>query len=170
MVGLHTFYINAKRSFPIEETSFFLIQGYRLRCVYISYATFSNRFIMMNMKAAERMQSTRNTAHTTHRGKSPQRIPPMATRKLPMAVATNQPPIIIPLYFGGATFETNEIPIGESRSSANVKIRYVPISQLADATGPSCPLSARAFCSFGVSSPCEAIIITKKATAATNIP
>ena len=94
----------------------------------------------------------------------------MATRKLPMAVATNHPPIIIPLYFGGATFDTNEIPIGESRSSANVKIRYVPISQLADATGPSCPLSARAFCSFGVSSPCEAIIITKKATAATNIP
>ena len=30
---------------------------------------------------------------------------------------------IKPAYFGGATFDTNEIPIGESRSSANVRIR-----------------------------------------------
>ena len=40
-----------------------------------------------------------------------------------MAVAANQQPIIIPLYLGGATFETKEIPIGESRSSAKVRVR-----------------------------------------------
>ena len=83
--------------------------------------TFSKRFIMANMKRAERMQSTRNTPHTMPNGRSFQRSPPTATRKLPMAVATNQPPIIIPLYFGGATFDTNEMPIGESSSSAKVR-------------------------------------------------
>ena len=40
-----------------------------------------------------------------------------------MAVATNQPPIIMPLYFGGATFETKEMPIGESSSSPKVRTR-----------------------------------------------
>ncbi len=39
---------------------------------------------------------------------------------LGMLVAANQRPIIKPAYFGGATFDTNEIPIGESRSSAKV--------------------------------------------------
>ena len=44
-------------------------------------------------------------------------------RKLPIAVATNQPPIIIPLYLGGATLDTNEIPMGESKSSAMVSTK-----------------------------------------------
>ena len=83
----------------------------------------SNRFIITNIKSAESKQRTINTDHTTVRLKPPQRSPPTATRKLPIAVATNQPPIIIPLYFGGATFDTNEIPIGESNNSAKVKMR-----------------------------------------------
>ena len=37
------------------------------------YATFSKRFIMMNMKAALRRQRTMNTVQTTHSGRSPQR-------------------------------------------------------------------------------------------------
>ena len=37
--------------------------------------------------------------------------------------STEQRPIINPEYFGGATFDTNEIPIGESNSSANVRMR-----------------------------------------------
>ncbi len=37
-----------------------------------------------------------------------------------MAVAANQPPCIRPLYLGGATRETNEMPIGLRKSSAIV--------------------------------------------------
>ena len=78
---------------------------------------------MINMNAADRRQRTMNTAHTLQRGNEPQRNPPTLTRKFPTAVATNHPPIIIPLYFGGATFDTNEMPIGERRSSAKVSTR-----------------------------------------------
>ena len=78
---------------------------------------------MMNMNNAESKQSTINTAHTDHKGIPAHRKPPTATNMLPIAVATNQPPIIKPLSFGGATFDTNEIPIGESKSSANVRIK-----------------------------------------------
>ena len=77
------------------------------------------------MNNAEMRQSTINTLHTHHNGRLPQRYPPTLTRMLPIAVATNHPPIIIPLYFGGATLETNEIPIGLSNSSPNVSTRYV---------------------------------------------
>ena len=38
-----------------------------------------------------------------------------------MAVAANHRPIIRPLYLGGATLDTKEIPIGESSSSAKFK-------------------------------------------------
>jgi hypothetical protein len=78
---------------------------------------------MTNMKSAEIKQSAMNTVHTDHNGIPAQRKPPTATNMLPIAVATNQPPIIKPLSFGGATFDTNEIPIGESNNSANVRIR-----------------------------------------------
>lgn len=40
-------------------------------CIY--YATFSNRFIMANMKRAESKQRIMNTPQTTHKGRSPQR-------------------------------------------------------------------------------------------------
>ena len=83
----------------------------------------SKRFIIANINKAERRQSTINTDQTTVSEIPPQRRPPTATSILPIAVATNQPPIIIPLYFGGATFDTNEIPIGESNNSANVNTR-----------------------------------------------
>jgi hypothetical protein len=87
------------------------------------FVTLSKRFIMMNMKRAESKQSTMNTVHTDHNGIPAQRKPPTATSMLPIAVATNQPPIIRPLSFGGATFDTNEIPIGERSNSANVRIK-----------------------------------------------
>ena len=40
-----------------------------------------------------------------------------------MAVATNQPPIIAPLYFGGATLLTKLMPIGLSSNSPKVSMR-----------------------------------------------
>ena len=61
-----------------------------------------------------------------------------------MAVDANQSPIIRPAYFGGATFETNEIPIGESSSSAKVSTRYVETSQLAETRVTSPPASMAA--------------------------
>ena len=53
----------------------------------------------------------------------PHMCPGIETNLFPSAVATNQPPIIIPLYFGGATFVTSEMPIGDSNNSAKVRMR-----------------------------------------------
>ena len=77
---------------------------------------------MQKINAAETRQITARTPHISVR-LEPHINAGIATRKLPMAVATNQPPIIIPLYLGGATFDTNEMPIGESSNSAKVNIR-----------------------------------------------
>ena len=85
-------------------------------------ATFSKRFKITKMKRAATTQIPANVPHTTV-NEAPHINEGIATRKLPIAVATNQPPIIIPAYFGGATLVTNEIPIGESNNSANVKMR-----------------------------------------------
>src|SRR5574344_173994 len=83
-----------------------------------------------------------------------------------MAVAANQKPIIIPLYLGGATLDTKDIPIGESSSAANVRTKYVDI-KLVGATnvGLTVPPS-----SFGDISPSEANVMIRKPQAATNIP
>ena len=95
------------------------------------FATASRRLRIANTKNAARRQIPVNTPQTTV-NEAPHIRAGIATRKLPIAVATNQPPIIIPLYFGGATFVTNEIPIGESNNSANVSTRYVEINQFGD--------------------------------------
>ena len=99
-----------------------------LNNIYLSlslyyFATFSSFFITENIKSADRTQRIMNTLHTTVNGSLPQRNPPTLTRRLPKAVATNQPPIIAPLYFGGATFDTNDIPIGLSNNSPKVRTR-----------------------------------------------
>ena len=88
----------------------------------MAYATFSKRFKIMKMKDAATKQIPANTPHTTISG-APHINEGILTNRLPIAVATNQPPIIIPAYFGGATLDTNEIPIGESNNSANVNTR-----------------------------------------------
>ena len=88
-----------------------------------NYATFSKRFIIANMNRAESKQRMMNTPQTIHKGRSPQRYPPTLTSLFPIAVAPNHPPIIKPLYLGGATFDTKEIPIGDNRSSPNVRMR-----------------------------------------------
>ena len=80
----------------------------------------------------EMRQRATNTPHTTTKGTLPQRNPGIETKKLPKAVATNQPPIMVPLSLGGATFDTNEMPIGESNNSPNVNTKYVLMSQLGD--------------------------------------
>ena len=74
------------------------------------------------MKSAATKQIPVNTPQTTVR-EAPHINEGIATKKFPMAVATNQPPIIIPAYFGGATFVTNDIPIGESNNSAKVNTK-----------------------------------------------
>lgn len=77
-----------------------------------------------NMNKAETRHKMMNTHQTCHNGNVvPHKNEPTAVSMLPIAVATNQPPIIIPLYWGGATFETNDIPIGESSSSPNVSTK-----------------------------------------------
>ncbi len=83
-----------------------------------------------------------------------------------MAVAPNQHPIIAPLYFGGATFETNDIPMGDNSSSANVSIRYTPISRLGETNVALTPSSG------AVPSPAvaETRAIMPKATPATIMP
>ena len=86
------------------------------------FATFSRRFKMMKMNRAANTQIPAKTPHTMVNG-APHIKAGILTRKLPIAVETNQPPIIIPAYFGGATLVTNEIPIGESNNSANVNTR-----------------------------------------------
>ena len=48
-----------------------LFKYFVIVCIY--YATFSNRFIMANMKRAESKQRIMNTPQTTHNGRSPQR-------------------------------------------------------------------------------------------------
>lgn len=87
------------------------------------FVTLSNLFIITNINSAESKHKEINTVQTIHKGNPAQRKPPTATNAFPIAVATNQPPIIKPLSFGGATFETNEIPIGESNNSANVRTK-----------------------------------------------
>ena len=125
------------------------------------YATFSKRFIIRNMNPAEIRHNTMKTDHTRVKGRSFHKYPPTLTRKLPMAVATNHPPIIAPLYFGGATLLTKLIPIGLSNNSPNVSTRYVPINQLPDANGTNSPASLAADCSLGVSRPRDANTIRK---------
>ena len=75
----------------------------------------------MNMN--EMRQRATNTPHTATKGTLPQRKPGIDTSMLPAAVATNQPPIMVPLSLGGATFDTNYMPMGESNSSPKVRMR-----------------------------------------------
>ena len=78
---------------------------------------------MANMKMAANKQTSMNTPQHNQSGTVPQRTPPTSTNWLPMAVETNHPPIIMPLYLGGATFDTNDMPIGESNNSPKVRMR-----------------------------------------------
>ena len=45
---------------------------------------------------------------------------PIWVSLLPIAVATNQPPIMMPRCLGGATLDTSASPIGDNMSSPNV--------------------------------------------------
>ena len=88
----------------------------------ILYATFSRRFKIEKMNPAERRQMPISTPQMMVRS-IPHIRPGTMIKKLPMAVATNHPPIIIPLYLGGATLLTNEIPIGDKSNSAIVNTK-----------------------------------------------
>src|SRR5437016_13560102 len=53
---------------------------------------------------------------------------PICVSLLPIAVATNQPPIIRPRILIGATLDTSESPIGESINSPRVNTPYAASS------------------------------------------
>jgi len=75
------------------------------------------------MKVAESRQQITRIAQKTIKGTTSHSIPITPTRILPMDVAASQPHCIRPLYLGGDTFETNEIPIGLKNNSAMVNIK-----------------------------------------------
>ena len=74
----------------------------------------------------------------------------------------------MPLYFGGATFVTNEMPIGLNNNSANVNTKYVLMSQFGDTNVLLTPPAA--FYSAGLMRCNDAIAMTVKPKAATTIP
>ena len=76
-----------------------------------------------NINTAERAHSTAKMLHTLHNGRLPHTKPPTLTSRLPAAVATNQPPIIMPLYLGGATLLTKLMPMGDNNNSPKVRMR-----------------------------------------------
>lgn len=82
-------------------------------------------FLMIEkMNRADTKQMPASTPQIVTRLKfAPHMMPGIITNWLPKAVAPNQRPIIKPAYLGGATFVTNEIPIGESNNSAKVRMR-----------------------------------------------
>src|SRR5262249_48314689 len=77
----------------------------------------------MVINRAEREQSSQNE-EWYHRVQSV----PMTVSLLPMAVATNQPPIIRPRIRAGATLETSDSPIGLSISSPSEMTQYAEMS------------------------------------------
>ena len=77
--------------------------------------------MIVSMKANDAQQQTTRISHSDHSGTRIQSPPMTPTSWRPMAVAANQAPYIRPLYFGGATRETSEIPIGLRNSSAIVR-------------------------------------------------
>ena len=84
---------------------------------------------MENMNKAANKHITMRVPHTKGRGRF-HMCPGIETNLFPIAVATNHPPIIIPLYLLGATLLTKEIPIGDNNNSAKVKMSYVLTKRL----------------------------------------
>ena len=76
--------------------------------------------MMENMNPAESRQATTRINHTDHSGTRIHSQPATKTRLMPIAVAANQQPCMRPLYLGGETRDTKEIPMGLRKSSAIV--------------------------------------------------
>ena len=119
-----------------------------------------------NMKIAEIIHEIDKIIQNIHRGMIFQKNPITPTKRLPIDVAANQPPCIKPLYFGGATLETNEIPIGLKNNSAPVRTKYIVISH----TGLTGILETPPFNVLGSSRPTDAATIIKNATAVMIMP
>ena len=141
------------------------------------WVTFSSRLIMLKINAAESRQHTIKISHNCERSSLPQKKLPTTSNLLPTAVASSQPPCIRPWKRGGATFETNDRPIGLRKSSAIVRIRYELISQYGitrDESGTGLnlvtPLASTNFKSCGDTRLSDAIRIIPKPTAAMIIP
>jgi hypothetical protein len=76
-----------------------------------------------NMNAADTRQHIINTSHNVLNATLSHRIVPTTSSLFPTAVARSQPPCISPWNRDGATFDTNDNPIGLRKSSATVRIR-----------------------------------------------
>ena len=91
--------------------------------------TFSSHLTMESIIAMEMRQKPANTAQVIHwLGKVFSIVTPRAMKRLPIAVAVSHKPWQMPWRCCGATFDTNESPRGEMKSSATVRKKYVTIS------------------------------------------
>ena len=97
-----------------------MVRSLRHRHSGSTEAARSSLFMTVNMKVAESRQQTTRIIQSVPSGTLIHRHPITPTRLVPIAVAANQPPCMRPLYLGGATLETNEMPIGLRKSSAIV--------------------------------------------------
>ena len=83
----------------------------------------SSHFTMPSITSIESTHTVTNTVHVMEIDMFSYIIAPKKSEKLPTAVAASQPPCINPCMCGGATFDTNDKPSGEIKSSATVKIK-----------------------------------------------
>ena len=86
-------------------------------------AALSRRLRIENMKMADRMVSPTSSMKNCQSSHLSQKGPMNPAIRFPIAVAPNQPPCACPLYCGGATLETKEMPIGLRNNSAMVSVK-----------------------------------------------
>src|SRR5664279_4532318 len=91
--------------------------------VFYPFPSFSSLLRIENMNPADARQQTIKTSHSCHSSTEFQSKPPTNSSLFPTAVASSQPPCMSPWKRDGATFDTNDRPIGLKKSSAIVSIR-----------------------------------------------
>ena len=88
---------------------------------------YSLRHLFELLHNGEDEQGRKQTKHDEHAPHHPQLdAAPQVTDDRHHVIADSrghEPPIIIPLYFGGATLDTKEMPMGDNNNSANVNTR-----------------------------------------------
>src|ERR1035437_7839159 len=105
-----------------------LTSGFRLPAFY-SYPSFSSLLRIEKIKIADVRQQMINTSQSCHSSTLSQRSVPTKSSLFPTAAARSQPPCISPWKRAGATFDTNDKPIGLRNSSAIVSTRQILMSQ-----------------------------------------
>src|SRR5664280_653128 len=87
------------------------------------FPSFSSFLIIEKMKAADVRQHTMKTSQSCHNSTLSHKSVPTKRSLFPTAVARSHPPCISPWKREGATFDTNDSPIGLRKSSATVSTR-----------------------------------------------